>query len=96
MSSELDKAIGEAWKYHYSGDHDMAIMKFNELTQQHPQHVDALYGLGLSQKSTGDAQAAKATFIRLQDILKDKLADDDDVRARMVYRMVKQQLELIG
>lgn len=98
MSSEADRAAADAWKYHRSGDHDMAIMRFNEVVQQYPQDIDVLYGLAQAQHAAGDYLGAKATFMKLQTILQGKLStsDEDDVRVRMVYRMVKQQLERLG
>jgi tetratricopeptide (TPR) repeat protein len=98
MTEQLDVAIAEAWKAHRAGDHEAAIEKFREVLLKDSRHVDALYGLGLAQKSAGDKSGAKKTFDELTRLLEDILAngaETEQSRYRMELRMVKQQLEML-
>lgn len=53
--------IGQAWRMHRDSDNDSAIRMFNDILATHPESVDALYGLGLSYKASGEnAEAARA------------------------------------
>ena len=54
--------VGQAWRLHRDGDNDGAIRMFESLVAANPENVDALYGLGLAHKATGDNAAAASAF----------------------------------
>lgn len=56
--------VGQAWRLHREGDNHGAISMFESIISGNPDNVDALYGLGLAQKATGDLNAAADAFSR--------------------------------
>ncbi len=54
--------IGQAWRMHRDSDNDSAIRLFNDILATHPESVDALYGLGLSYKASGESVRAAQAF----------------------------------
>lgn len=54
--------IGQAWRMHRDNDNDSAIRMFNDILATHPESVDALYGLGLSYKASGENADAARVF----------------------------------
>lgn len=54
--------VGQAWRLHRDGDNQGAARAFEDIIASHPDSVDALYGLGLTRKATGDFAAAAAAF----------------------------------
>lgn len=98
----IDKKIGAAWKSHRQGFQDQAILEFREVLHQDPNHLDALYGLGLAQKAAGNKDDALETFNKLYQLLDDILEEQDDLpyedrdeRYIMIANMVRQQLDTL-
>lgn len=54
--------VGRAWRLHRDGDNAGAIGMFESILAANPDHVDALYGLGLAQRAAGDPYAAADAF----------------------------------
>lgn len=54
--------VGQAWRLHRDGDNDGAIRMFDSIVAANPENVDALYGLGLAHKASGDMNAAAKAF----------------------------------
>jgi tetratricopeptide (TPR) repeat protein len=98
--TQTEKLIGDAWTAHRSGQHEMALARFRQILTTEPENVDALYGLGLVQKKTGDRDGSNETFQKLQHILADlmehELTTGQRGRYFMLTNMVRQQLAQIG
>ena len=63
MSSiAMVEKVGQAWRLHREGDNAGAIRMFEGIISSNPENVDALYGLGLAHKATGDLSAAGDAF----------------------------------
>lgn len=60
--AEVETRIGEAWRMHREGRSEDAIVEFERILKENPENVDAHYGLGLAQRSTGRQSAAKSSF----------------------------------
>ena len=60
--------VGKAWRLHREDDNNGAIREFNDIIATHPESVDALYGLGLAYKASGDRAQASAAFAKALDI----------------------------
>lgn len=93
------KQIGDAWRAHRQGQHETALNIFRQVLSQDSDNVDALYGLGLVQKTSGDAANARETFSKLQELLKTLQAEEDagsPGRYYMLNNMVRQQLRQLG
>ncbi len=54
--------IGRAWGYLREGQPDTAIKEFEKILQQEPDNIDANYGMGLAQRTTGHLQNAIKHF----------------------------------
>jgi tetratricopeptide (TPR) repeat protein len=62
MAQDVEVRIGEAWRLHREGRSQDAIVEFERIVKENGDNVDAYYGLGLAQRSTGRHAAAKSTF----------------------------------
>jgi cytochrome c-type biogenesis protein CcmH/NrfG len=96
--SRENSPLGQAWRSHVTGRDEIALTEFQKITTSSPEDLDALYGLGLAQRSSGKNEEAIATFQRVMDLLAQQPAEDEDARNRleMLRRMVRQQLEFLG
>ncbi len=95
----IKKQIGDAWRAHRQGQHETALNIFRQVLNQETDNVDALYGLGLVQKTSGDNPHARETFLKLQDLLKELQSHEDagsPGRYYMLNNMVRQQLRQLG
>jgi tetratricopeptide (TPR) repeat protein len=76
--------IDLGWGLYGAGQFAEAVQQFDQVVEQNPNAVDALYGLGLSHKALGHKEAAVTTFDKvagLADVLEDK------VRGSMLRRL---------
>jgi tetratricopeptide (TPR) repeat protein len=62
MAQDVTARIGEAWRMHREGRSEDAVVEFERILKETPDNVDAYYGLGLAQRSTGRQAAAKSSF----------------------------------
>lgn len=95
----IQKLIGDAWRAHRQGQHETALNIFRQVLSLENNNVDALYGLGLVLKNSGDTAHARETFSKLQDLLKELQSQEDagaPGRYYMLNNMVRQQLRQLG
>jgi tetratricopeptide (TPR) repeat protein len=92
MGSETVAAqIGHAWRHQRNGEADKAIQEFERILQQNPDNIDALYGMGLAQRTAGHSEQAAKCFqqalelIEAGDLTGRKLREDtaNDVNDRI-------------
>jgi Flp pilus assembly protein TadD len=98
QQDELGAKIGDAWKSHHEGQNETAIVRFKEITEEVPEHIDALWGLGLSYRNTGDTANALQAFGEVKELVAAELRGEpeDYERFLMLQRMVDQQIEQIN
>jgi tetratricopeptide (TPR) repeat protein len=60
--AEVAIRIGEAWRMHREGRSEDAVVEFERIIKEHPDNVDAHYGLGLAQRTSGHQATAKSSF----------------------------------
>jgi hypothetical protein len=93
-NQEYAEQLGRAWGLHRQGQNDAAIREFSGLLQTATNNIDALYGLGLSQRSAGQLEAAQATFerclVQIGDTLQTHPGED---RYEMLQKMVRQRID---
>lgn len=97
MTEQSNPELLDAWRLHQSGDNDNAIERFNRIVSSDPQNLDALNGLGLSQKAVGDHLGARVTFRKMMEVLERKKDDDPERETRylMEIRMIQQQIDML-
>ena len=108
-TQETDQRIGKAWRMHREGNNSGAIGMFQDAIQSDPESIDALYGLGLAQKASGDLSAAKEAFSSALEHLQHSSAAEAAALAQehhsetnlgdryiMLNRMLNQRLEELG
>lgn len=94
---EFGEKIGSAWARHRQGSQDNAIADFAALLRQEPGSIDALYGMGLAQRSAGQKDAAIKTFQECLTLVNRGLADaPGDDKYEILQRMVSQRLAELG
>ncbi len=85
--------LGKAWAKHRNNHNDEAIEIFKSILLQAPQETNALYGLGLAQRSKGDLQAAIDSFQScLAGVNAGLVAHPGEDHYEMLLRMVEQRL----
>lgn len=96
MAKNQDYAeqLGRAWALHRKGQNDEAIHEFSGLLQTSANNMDALYGLGLSQRSSGQLEAALVTFERCYAQVSEALATHPhEDRYQMLDTMTQQRID---
>jgi tetratricopeptide (TPR) repeat protein len=90
--------LARAWSLHRQGQHDAAVHEFQSLLELSRNNMDALYGLGLAQRSTGQIEAAHETFEKCLEHIDAALREQPgEDRYEMLEKMIKQRLaELKG
>lgn len=112
MSNQNSTAerVGQAWHHHREGRNDASIAEFEAILKQHPTDIDALYGLGLAQKSAGRPDAALQAFSRALQLVEEmhvahlstrkesetSIKTPEDDRFTILVRMVRQRLAELG
>jgi len=85
--------LGQAWANLRQGDAANAISGFEQILKSAPNHIDALYGLGLTRVVQGQNEAAQTTFQQCLDLVeKERTAGFND-RWEMLQRMLKQRIK---
>ena len=93
-NQENAEQLGRAWALHIKGQNDDAIHEFNALLQTSANNMDALYGLGLAQRSSGKIQAAQDSFQKCASAINSALAEKPrEDRYQMLQRMIKQRID---
>lgn len=95
--SRSDSPLGQAWHQHVEGQNQSAVDQFAKITQQSPEDMDALYGLGLAQRGAGQTAEALATFQRVQALVEAAVPESEEAtnRLEMLSRMVNQQIRFL-
>ena len=98
-TSPLNMKIGTAWITYRSGQNAAAIKEFEKILSDDSDHIDALYGLGLVLRSSGDVDGARANWRKAFDLASTGLEGFGDARslererAFMTSTMLKQRLQ---
>ncbi|MEP7291780.1 MAG: tetratricopeptide repeat protein [Chloroflexota bacterium] len=95
MAKNQDYAeqLGRAWALHRQGQNDAAAREFSALLQNAANNMDALYGLGLSQRGAGQMQAAQSSFEKCLVQVNSSLAErPNEDRFQMLEKMTNQRL----
>ncbi len=93
-NQEYAEQLGKAWALHRKGQNADAITEFNALLNLSTNNIDALYGLGLAQRSNHQLEAAQATFERcLEQIGAAQTDRPREDRYLMLQRMARQRLD---
>ena len=111
VQSSTSEKVGQAWRQYREGRTDAAMKEFEAILRQNPEDIDASYGLGLTQKASGQVDLAGKTFsdtLKLINVAKDQYESSrqvnfedsnvktpEDDRFMMLDRMVRQRLEEI-
>jgi Flp pilus assembly protein TadD len=96
MAKNQDYAqqLGSAWALHRKGQNDDAIREFSSLLQLSANNMDALYGLGLAQRSSGKLDDARTSFSRCVEAIGTALKEEPrEDRYQMLNRMARQRLD---
>jgi tetratricopeptide (TPR) repeat protein len=109
---ERQKLVGKAWEQHRNAQNIEAIRAFEEVLVLKPNDVDALYGKGLAQRSSGDKSGAVKSFQVAYDYVTkttealqkariieeglNNLKTTEDDRYMMLARMCRQRLDELG
>ena len=95
--SRSDSPLGQAWHQHAEGQNQNAVDQFAKITQQSPEDMDALYGLGLAQRGAGQTAEALATFQRVKALVEAAVPESEEAtnRLEMLSRMVNQQIQFL-
>jgi tetratricopeptide (TPR) repeat protein len=89
--------LGRAWALHRENRNDQAISEFNQMLQGASENIDALYGLGLSQRAAHQPDAAKQSFERCLALVNQELAQNPSQdRFQMLQRFIHQRLAEMG
>ncbi len=93
-NQEYAEQLGRAWALHRQGQNDSAIHEFSGLLQTSANNIDALYGLALAQRSSGQTEAAQTTFERcLAQINEALTTHPNEDRYEMLEKMTRQRLD---
>jgi tetratricopeptide (TPR) repeat protein len=85
--------IGNAWALHRQGKHENAIAEFSQAMKSAPDNIDAVYGLGLSQRGAKMREAAIRTFEQCQQMVAAALqTDPTSDRLEILEKMCQQRL----
>ena len=86
-------ALGRAWAHHRQGRNAEAAREFDAILVIEPHNVDALYGLGLAQRSGGNKDGARASLQScLQHVERLLVEHPGEDRYEMLQRMCQQRL----
>lgn len=96
MSNRDNSDIGRAWRSHSVGRDDSAVEEFRKILAASPDDIDALYGLGMALRGSGQQEEAVEIFSKILEILESQSAKDeaDMNRLEMLKRMAQQQRDL--
>ncbi len=96
MAKNQDYAqqLGRAWQLHRQGQNDDAIREFNGMLKLSTNNPDALYGLGLAQRSNHQLEVAQSTFQQCLTELDGLVAaNPHEDRYQMLLKMAKQRID---
>lgn len=89
--------LGQAWGLLRQGSASAAADGFQQILKAAPDHLDALFGLGLAQKVGGQASSAQTNFEKCLELVRTgRKAEPNNDRFLMLERIVQQRLKEIG
>jgi len=106
-SAAVDERVRAAWQQQREGRNEAALDAFAQIVRDHPEDIDARYGLGLSQRSVGqDAEAVRSFRSALQLVEdgqraegkkhgssgQERVRSPEDDRLMMLSRMLGQRI----
>jgi hypothetical protein len=93
-NQEHAEQLGRAWGLHRKGQNDEAIREFSALLQTSANNIDALYGIGLAQRSAGRRSAAEESLTTCLTQIEGALAQHpNEDRYEMLQKMTRQRLD---
>ncbi len=91
--ADFHTELGQGWAKHRNGHNEEAIEIFLGVLQKDPQQINALYGLGLAQRSKGELQFAVDSFQRCLALVNASLvANPGEDEFEMLQRVLEQRL----
>lgn len=95
VAEKAGSELAKAWGQHAKDRDDSAIEEFEKLLEANPDDLDAMYGLALARKHSGERAESVAAFKRIQAALAEAQPQTEEEvnRSAMLTRMVEQQLE---
>lgn len=95
MEDQYAAQIGQAWANLRQGNAANAASEFEQILKSAPNHIDALYGLGLTRAAQGQNQSAETTFQQCLELVEKERAAGFNDRWEMLQRMLKQRIKAI-
>ena len=95
---DIDARVGAAWEALQAGDYQTAIEQFEQLVAEHPEHIDAQWGLGLAYRHAGNRESALRAFEQVKAMVEAELTEHPKEHGRwfILNRMVQQQIEQLA
>ncbi len=85
--------LGQAWAALRQGDKSGAERGFEQILRSDAGHLDALYGLALTQAEQGQRESARKTYEKCLELTRAALAANPGTdRYAMLVRMIQQRL----
>lgn len=92
-NSEYSTELARAWLQHRQGNQEAAIKEFQVILGRDANHIDALFGLGLAQRSNGQKEAARENFLKAGALVKSALEQKPgEDRYEMLVRIIEQRI----
>jgi predicted TPR repeat methyltransferase len=89
--------LGQAWGLLRQGSASAAADGFGQILKAAPEHLDALFGLGLSQKVAGQSSSAQSNFEKCLELVRaGRKAEPNNDRFLMLERIVQQRIKEIS
>ena len=103
----VDEQVRRAWQQQRAGNSAAALDAFAQVVQDHPDDIDARYGLGMSQRAVGKRAEAVSSFRSALQLVEagqraeaekqsgqeqDHIATPEDDRLMMLSRMLGQRI----
>jgi Tfp pilus assembly protein PilF len=85
--------LGQAWAALRQNKPRDAATGFEQILKADSNHIDAIYGLGLAHRESGQIETARTTFQKAAELVHTALAaQPGEDRFEMLQRMVQQRL----
>lgn len=82
----------QGWLLYAAGKYEAAIEYYQQALRENPNHVEALYALGLALKAAGDKDKAVASFEKVLSLIPTL---EDLAKATMLNRLTQGQISHI-
>jgi cytochrome c-type biogenesis protein CcmH/NrfG len=92
-AQDFREQLGQAWTSHRGGQQEAAISEFDAILNLDSEQLDALYGLALAQRASGDHASAALTWEKCLTLVRARLSETPgDDHYEMLERMTGQRL----